>query len=118
MAGSDSSTTGTEVTLTHAAFCQAWADGGIRVDIDPTGAYRYLAARALLPLVQLAVLGAGVGTALMVHWFPGVLVIVAGFLLPRLTRASAPAFMLRRALEDAVVYDDLVRSGILRVVRC
>lgn len=117
MADSDASAAGVPVTLTYAAFRQAWEEGGIRVDIDPPGAYRYLAARALLPLVQLAVLGAGVGTALLLHWFPGVLVIVAGFLLPRMTRASAPAFMFRRALEDPAVYDDLVRAGILRVVR-
>jgi hypothetical protein len=101
----------------HPAFRQAWARGGIRVDIEPVRAYRYLAGMALLPLVQLAVLGIGVGLALMLHWFPGVLVVVAGFLLPRLTRASAPAFLLRRALEDAAVYDDLVRHRILTVSR-
>ncbi|MCE2946458.1 MAG: hypothetical protein ACK515_05455 [bacterium] len=105
------------LVLTHAGFRQAWADGGIRVDIDPRGAYRYLAAQMLLPLVQLAVLGIGVGMALLLHWFPGVLVIIVGFLLPRLSRASAPAFMLKRALEDDKVYDDLVRSGILRIFR-
>ena len=104
-------------TMGHAAYRQAWAEGSIRVDIDPRGAYRYLAAQALLPLVQLAVLGIGVGIALLLHWFPGVLVIVAGFLLPRLSRASAPAFMLKRSLEDAAVYEDLVRHGILRVAR-
>jgi len=103
--------------LDHAAYRAAWARGEIRVDIDPPGAYRYLAAQMLLPLVQLAALGAGVGTALLVHWFPGVLVIIAAFLLPRLSRASAPAFMLKRSLEDATVYDDLVRHGILRVVQ-
>lgn len=104
------------VAMSHAEYRQAWSDGCIRVDIDPRGAYRYLAAQALLPLVQLAVLGIGVGIALLLHWFPGVLVIIAGFLLPRLCRASAPAFMLRRSLEDAAVYEDLVRYGILRVV--
>ncbi len=103
--------------MDHAAYRQAWAEGGIRVDIDPRGAYRYLAAQALLPLVQLAVLGMGVGVALMLHWFPGVLVIIAGFLLPRMCRASAPAFMLKRSLEDGAVYQDLVRHGILRVFR-
>lgn len=102
--------------MDHDAYRQAWSEGRIRVDIDPRGAYRYLAAQALLPLVQLATLGIGVGVALLLHWFPGVLVIIAGFLLPRLTRASAPAFMLRRSLEDAAVYEDLVRHGILRVV--
>ena len=105
------------VTMDHAGYCAAWAQGSIRVDIDPKGAYRYLAAQMLLPLVQLAALGAGVGIALLLHWFPGVLVIIAAFLLPRLSRASAPAFMLKRSLEDPAVYDDLVRHGILRVVQ-
>ena len=108
-----------QVAMDHAGYRAAWAQGSIRVDIDPKGAYRYLAAQMLLPLVQLAVLGAGLGIALLLHWFPGGLVIIAAFLLPRLSRASAPAFMLKRSLEDAAVYDDLVRHDILRVVeRC
>jgi hypothetical protein len=106
-----------QVAMDHAGYRAAWAQGSIRVDIDPKGAYRYLAAQMLLPLVQLAALGTGVGIALLLHWFPGVLVIIAAFLLPRLSRASAPAFMLKRSLEDPAVYDDLVRHGILRVVQ-
>lgn len=105
-----------QVAMDHAAYREAWAQGGIRVDIDPKGAYRYLAAQMLLPLVQLAAMGSGVGIALLLHWFPGVLVIIAAFLLPRLSRATAPAFMLKRSLEDPAVYDDLVRHGILRVI--
>ncbi len=109
----DSDTT----ALDHAAYRAAYGRGEIRVDIEPQLAYRYLSARMLLPLVMLALLGVGVALAMAVHWFPGVLVIIAGFVLPRLTRMSAAGFLMARSLDDATVYADLVRLGILRVVR-
>ena len=103
--------------LDHGGYCAAYARGEIRVDIDPQLAYRYLSARMLLPLVMLSVLGIGVAVALSLHWFPGVMLIVAGFVLPRLTRVSAPAFLMARSLADPVVYEDARRLGILAVVR-
>lgn len=90
--------------------------GDIRVDIEPQLAYRYLSARMLLPLVMLAILGLGVSVAVAVHWFPGVLLVITGFALPRLTRMSAASFLVTRSLADQDLYADLLRLGILRVV--
>ena len=44
------------------------------------------------------------------------MLVVAGFVLPRLTRVSAPAFLMARTLADPVVYEDARRLGILAVV--
>jgi hypothetical protein len=102
--------------LSHAQYCAAYANGEIRVDIDTVLAYRYLSARLLLPLVMLSVLGMGVSVALALHWFPGVLLVVLGFALPRLTRMSAPSFLMSRSLADPTVYEDARRLDILRIV--
>ncbi len=101
--------------LSHEQYCRAYARGEIRVLIDPTLAYRYVSARMLLPLVMLAVLGLGTALALAVHWFPGVLLVVAGFALPRLTRMSAPTFLMTRSLAEPALYEDSLRLGILKV---
>ena len=106
---------GTLSALTHEQYCRAYASGEIRVLIEPPLAYRYLSARMLLPLVMLCVLGIGVAVALAVHWFPGVLLVVAGFALPRLTRMSAPTFIMTRSLADPGLYEDTRRLGILKV---
>lgn len=102
--------------MDHERFRAAFARGEIRVEIEPGLAYRYLAARMLLPLVMLSVLGIGVAVALSLHWFPGALLVLAGFAMPRLTRMSAPSFLVSRSLADATLYADLLRLGILRVV--
>jgi hypothetical protein len=102
--------------LPHSEYRSAYARGDIRVDIEVQLAYRYLSARMLLPLVMLAILGIGVSVAVGVHWFPGVLLIIAGFALPRVTRMSAAGYLMTRSLNDPVLYDDLHRLGILRVV--
>jgi len=104
------------LALTHAQYRDAYARGDIGVRIDPVLAYRYLSARMLLPLVMLAVLGIGTSVALAIHWFPGVLLVIAGFLLPRLTRMSAAQFVMSRSLTDPLIYDDALRLGILHIV--
>lgn len=103
--------------MSHGAYRAAYDRAEIRVDIDPALAYRYLSARMLLPLLMLALMGAGMSVALTVHWFPGILLVAFGFVVPRLTRLSAPAFMMSRSLADPAVYEDLSRLGILKVVR-
>jgi hypothetical protein len=103
--------------MTHAEYQKAYRRGEIRVDIEPVLAYRYLSARMLLPLVMLALAGAGIAVAMSVHWFPGVLLVIAAFAVPRLTRMSAASFVMTRSLDDPALYDDLTRLGILRIVR-
>jgi hypothetical protein len=104
-----------EDAVTHAEFTAAYARGEVRVQIDPQAAGRFLSARLLLPFVTMPVIGAGVAVALIGWIFTGLALIAVGFVAPRLIKRSAPLFLLRNALEDARLYEELTRSEVLRV---
>lgn len=101
--------------MTHDAFCNAYAAGKIRVDVDPEAAAAYLSGQLLLPFVALPVLGAGVALALAGWIVTGLAVLAAGIIVPRLIKRSAPRFVLVQALQDENSYLDLMRSDVLRV---
>ena len=101
--------------MTHSEFVAAYRSGRIRVEIESPVAARYLSARLLLPLVMLPVLGGGVALALIGWIWSGLAVLAAGFAIPRLIKRSAPHFLLTQALEDASIYDEVTRAGILQV---
>jgi len=99
----------------HREFVQAFHDGTVRVDFDPARSGQYLSARMLLPLFMLPVLGAGVALALLGHVWIGLAVIAFGIIAPRLVKRSAPRFLLMQALEDETVFNELLRTGVLRI---
>ncbi|MBM3358979.1 MAG: hypothetical protein FJY54_14795 [Betaproteobacteria bacterium] len=101
--------------MTHSEFVSACAEGRIKVEVDPQGAARLLSKRLLLPLVALPVLGVGVALALIGWIFTGLAVIAAGIIVPRLIKRGAAHFVLRSALEDAALYEEVTRLGVLRV---
>ena len=105
----------THIFVTHPEFVQAFHDGAVRVDFDPARSGRYLSARMLLPLFMLPVLGAGVALALLGHVWIGLAVIAFGIIAPRLIKRSAPRFLLMQVLEDETVFNELLRTGVLRV---
>ena len=85
--------------MTHAEFVTAYRRGEIRAELDTQAAGRALAARLMLPLVALPVLGAGVALALIGWIYSGLALIAAGIVVPRLIKRSAPHFLLQQALE-------------------
>jgi hypothetical protein len=99
----------------HADFVASYARGEIKVQIDPRGAARHLSARLLLPFVTMPVLGTGVALALVGWIFSGLAIIALGIIVPQIIKRSAPHFLLTQALENAAVYDDVTRTGVLRV---
>ena len=101
--------------MEHADFVASYARGEIKVQIDPRGAARHLSARLLLPFVVMPVLGTGVALALLGWIFSGFAIIALGIVVPQLIKRSAPHFLLTQALGNAAVYDDVTRSGVLRV---
>ncbi len=101
--------------MTHGEFTAAYTRGEIRVEIDPKAAARYLSARLLLPFVMMPVLGIGVALALTGWIFTGLAVIAAGIIAPRLIKRRAPRFILTQALQDAALYDEVTRAGLMRV---
>jgi len=103
--------------VTHAEFVTAYRAGSVRIDIDRTAAARYVSARLLLPIVMLPVLGIGTALALVGWLWTGFSIIAVGTLVPFLIKRSAPHFILTQALEDASFYEDVTRSGLLRLHR-
>ena len=103
--------------MTHSDFVTAYRNGEIRVDFDRQAAARILSARLLLPFVVMPVLGAGVALALIGWIYTGFAVIGVGFIAPRLIKRAAPGFLLQNALQDASLYEELARSGVLRIDR-
>jgi hypothetical protein len=101
--------------MTHGEFVAAYARGELRVEIEPRSAARHLSSRLLLPFVMMPVLGIGIALALVGWIFSGLTIIALGIVVPHLIKRSAPHFLLTQALDDAAVYDDLARSGVLRV---
>ena len=101
--------------MTHSQFVEAYRAGSIRVNIDRTGAARFMSARLLLPLVMLPVLGIGVALALSGWLWTGFALIGLGTLAPVLIKRSAPHFLLKQALEDPRVYEDLTGAGLLQI---
>jgi len=101
--------------MTHAEFVAAYARGEIKIEVDPRGAARHLSARLLLPFVMMPVLGIGVALALVGWIFSGFAIIALGIIVPQLIKRSAPHFLLTQALENAAVYEEVTRTGVLRV---
>jgi hypothetical protein len=101
--------------VTHREFVAAYARGEIRIEIDPKGAARHLSARLLLPFVMMPVVGIGIALALIGWFFLGFAIIALGIIVPQLIKGSAPHFLLTQALEDAAVYEDVTRTGLLRL---
>lgn len=101
--------------MTHEEFVAAYQAGRIRVRVDRDAAARFVAGRAMLPLVLLPVLGLGVALALVGYVITGVIVFLAALLLRYLVRRSSNGFLLWRALQDADFYRQLVAARILRI---
>lgn len=102
--------------MTHAEFVNAYAAGKVKVAIDPAGAARFMSSRLLLPLFMMPVTGAGIALALTGYLWPGLAVIVASIIAPRLIKRSAPHFILTQILENEKFYDEIAQSGILRIM--
>ena len=102
--------------MTHAEFVTAYTRGEIRIEIDRKAAARFLSARLLLPLIALPVLGTGVALALTGWIYTGLAVIAFAVIVPQLIKRSAPHFLLRDALDDKRLYEELLQQKVFRLV--
>jgi len=102
--------------MTHAEFVAAYARGEIKIEVNPQGAARHLSSRLLLPFVMMPVLGIGVALALVGWIFCGFAIIALGIIAPQLIKRSAPHFVFQQALNDPAVYEEVTKSGLLRVI--
>jgi hypothetical protein len=101
--------------LTHPEFVAAYQAGRIRVKIDRAAAARFVAGRAMLPLVLLPVLGLGVALALVGYVITGAVIFISALALRFLVRRSSDGFLLWRALRDAEFYRQVLAAQVLIV---
>jgi hypothetical protein len=98
--------------MTHGKFVSAYARGEIRVERSQRAR---TCGALLLPFVMMPVVGLGIALALIGWFFLGLAVIALGIIVPQLIKRSAPHFLLTQVLEDGAVYEEVTRSGLLRV---
>jgi len=100
--------------LTHSEFVAAYTSGRLRVDIAPKAAAKFVAARMLLPWVLLPLFGLAVACALNRAWILSGLFFLSALGLRALSRATAPGYILHRALQDAAFYAEVSALGLLQ----
>lgn len=101
--------------VTHEQFVRAYREGLLQVRVDRAAAAQVMSARLLLPFVLLPVLGLGVALALIGHIVVGVAIFAAALALRFLVRRSSQGFVLARSLQDPAFYEEMVRTGILKL---
>jgi len=104
--------------VTHEEFVAAYRAGRIRVKVERAAAARFVAGRALLPLVVLPFLGLGVALALVGYVVAGTIVFLAALLLRFAVRRSSDGFIVWRALRDAEFYRQAAAAQALTVEEC
>jgi hypothetical protein len=101
--------------MTHAEFVNAYAEGRVKVAVDPAEASKYLSARLMLPLFTIPVLGCGAALALVGWIWTGLALIALGSIAPRLIKRSAPHFVLTQAVQHEEIYREVTQAGILQI---
>ena len=101
--------------MTHEEFVAGYQQGRLRVQIDRDAAARFVAGRAMLPLVMLPILGLGVALALVGYVIAGVVVFIAALVLRFLVKRSSDGFLLWRALRDAEFYKQVLAAQVLKI---
>jgi len=99
----------------HEEFVAAYRAGRIRVTVDREAAARFVAGRAMLPLVLLPLLGLGVALALVGYIISGSLIFLAAIALRFVVRRSSDGFLLWRALRDEEFYRSVLAAEALRI---
>ena len=104
--------------MTHEEFVAAYRAGRVRVKVDREAAVRFVAGRALLPLVMLPLLGLGVALALLGYIMTGTALFLTALLLRFLVRRSSDGFVLSQALQSPDFYRRAVAAQALTIEAC
>src|SRR5688572_8801055 len=102
-------------SVTHEEFVAAYEAGRIRVQVDREAAARFVAGRAMLPLVLLPIMGLGVALAIVGYLWTGGAIFLAALLLRFLVKRSSEGFLLWRALRDPEFYRQVAAAQVLLI---
>lgn len=100
--------------MDHAEFVELHRQGRVRVRVDAKLAARYLSGRLMLPVFATPVIGLGIALALWGFIWTGAALMIGGIAFVHFIRRSAPRFLVNQALQDATVFGELLRLGILQ----
>jgi hypothetical protein len=101
--------------VTHEEFVAAYEAGRIRVQVNREAAARFVAGRAMLPLVLLPIMGLGVALAIVGYLWTGGAIFLAALLLRFLVKRSSEGFLLWRALRDPEFYRQVAAAQVLLI---
>jgi len=101
--------------MTHAEFVAAYEAGRIRVRVDREAAARFVAGRAMLPLVLLPIMGLGVALAIVGHILIGAVIFIAALVLRFVVRRSSEGFLVWRALRDPEFFRQVHAAQVLKL---
>ncbi len=101
--------------LPHGEFVEDYRAGRIRVHVDKARAASFVSRRLMLPFILLPVMGTAVALALTGNLTIGVALFLLALIIRYSVRASAHGFVLLRSLENAGVYRDAMRAGVIGV---
>ncbi len=91
--------------------------GRFRVIVNPALAVPFVAFHTRATPVALALIGPGVGLALLGHAIIGAVLVAAGVLLRRLVKTQAPRILLHLATRVASIYEAAAEHGVMEVRR-
>ncbi len=103
--------------IPFAEFKAGLPEGRFRVIVNPELAKPFIAHAVNVMPVTLAIVGCGLGAALVGYTFTGVCLIAAGALFRRRVLASAPQILLYLASRRQGTYDIVTSQGIMEVQR-
>ena len=103
------------LNIPHEEFCAGLRAGRFQVIVNPVLAQKYVRHRLFVVGIALPLLGIGAALAISGYFWPGLLLVGAGFLLPRVINAQAPKILLYLAQHDAKTYFEAMQFGILEV---
>jgi len=111
--------------MMHGEFVKAYKSGQITVAVNrrlalrsmksPYVAKRYKVAHLFWTWIWFLSIPAGIVIMILVKWWIGLIVLVAGFFLPRAIQESSTGFVLEQALEDEEFYQFAIDAGLLEV---
>lgn len=96
-------------------FCAGLPAGRFRVIVNPVLAQKYVRNRLFVVGISLPLLGVGAALAVSGYTWPGLLLVAAGGLLPRVIKAQSGKILLFLAQHDAKTYVEATSEGMLEV---
>ncbi len=101
--------------MTHGQFVAGLQSGRLQARVNPKAAARFVSSRMLLPWFMLPLFGGAVALALSGRDAWGVGILVATIAIRWLIARSSAGYVLQRAIDDALFFDEACRAGLLRI---